>query len=271
MDSAEPRLACFELWGGNIQAEFPVELPGLRGWVQSVPLEPDSGGGDVHYMSVCSRGRLSRIALADVSGHGASANAVGENLREIFRRHTDNWDQAALMRELSVAFHQGSARVQFATAAVLGFYVETSELLFTNAGHPPPLWFRAGDRSWQLLEEHTPFARAIENLPLGLIPETSYSQTAVQLGPDDLLLLYTDGITEARDESGVELGPEGLLGMVRGLRTESAMDFGHALLEAVALFRGTAPRRDDQTIVVLQRRWPAPSADSEPSERRDET
>jgi sigma-B regulation protein RsbU (phosphoserine phosphatase) len=253
MQDAYSRLACFELWGGNCAAEFPVELPGLRGWVQSTPLEPGSGGGDVHYMSVCSRGRLSRIALADVSGHGASASGVAEGLRETFRRHTNNWDQSALMRELSVAFLKGSVRTQFATAAVLGFYVETSELLFTNAGHPPPLWFHAEDNSWDWMQDGTSYAREVEDLPLGLIPETSYSQTAVQIGPSDLLLLYTDGITESRNEAGIELGREGLLRIAHGLHVGSPMEFGRGLLLEVEAFRGSAPRRDDETLVVLQR------------------
>src|SRR5271169_2855646 len=161
MGNDNARLACFEQWGGNRKAEFPIELPGLTGWVHSVPLEPDAGGGDVHYMSVCSQGRVSRIALADVAGHGPSASGVAERLRETLRAHTNNWDQSALMRELSDAFREGSTRVQFATAAVLGFYVETSELLFTNAGHPPPLWYRAQDKKWELLQDSTPFARDI--------------------------------------------------------------------------------------------------------------
>lgn len=253
MSDADLRLACFELWGGNVQAEFPIELPGLRGWIQSSPLDSSSGGGDVHYISVCSRGRLSRIALADVSGHGASASGMAGGLREIFRRHTDNWDQSALMRELSAAFTKWSSRIQFATAAVLGFYVETNELLFTNAGHLPPLWFRARENAWDWLQDGTPYAREVQDLPLGLIPETSYSQTAVQLGPNDLLLLYTDGISELRNEAGLELGREGLMRMAGGLQAGSPMELGRGLIEATREFRGRAPRRDDETIVVLQR------------------
>jgi phosphoserine phosphatase RsbU/P len=252
-DNSNPRLACYERWGGNRKAEFPVDLPGLSGWVSSCPLNPDAGGGDVHYLSVCSHGRVSRIALADVAGHGPSANSLAENLRAKLSSHTDNWDQSALMRELSDAFHEGQTQGWFATAAVLGFYVETSELLFTNAGHPPALWYRAREGTWDYLQDCTQFAQSVQDLPLGIIPGTKYSQTAVRLGANDLLLLYTDGITETRNEAGGELGQNGLLDLARKTSPELPVEFGRALLAGVRDFRGPAPRRDDETIVVLKR------------------
>jgi sigma-B regulation protein RsbU (phosphoserine phosphatase) len=253
MGNSNSRLACFELWGGNRQADHPVELPGLVGWIHSAPLEPDAGGGDVHYISVCSHGMVSRIALADVAGHGPSASAVAERLRELLRSHTDNWDQSSLMLELSEAFREGMVRAQFATATVLGFYVQTSELLFTNAGHPPALWYHAKEKSWELLQESTPYAREIADLPLGLIAGTGYSQTGVQLAPNDLLVLYTDGITEARDEAGQEFGQHALLEMAGRAPAGSPVEFGEALVAGLQAFRGGAPRRDDETIMVLQR------------------
>ena len=192
----------FELWGGNRRVAEPVELPGLIGWIQSTPLEPATEGGDVHYVSVCAGGTISRIALADVAGHGDSVSAVAERLCDALQRHTGNWDQSALMRELNDAFLAGATGLQYATAVVLGFYRQTGELLFSNAGHLPPFWYRAAEQKWDVLEADTPHARVIEGLPLGVIPGTDYTQTAVKLGLNDLVVLYTDGCTEARDEAG---------------------------------------------------------------------
>ena len=252
-DDRISRLACFEQWGGNRKAEFPVELPGLTGWIHSIPLEPDAGGGDVHYFSVCSKGRISRIALADVSGHGPTANSVAEKLKLTLRAHTDSWDQSLLMRELSDAFHQDQVRGQFATATVLGFYLETGELLFTNAGHPPALWYREGDKTWDVLRESTRFAQDILDLPLGLIQGTNYSQTAVCLGQNDFLVLYTDGITETRNGAGRELGLDGLLELARHTPVGTPAEFGHAMVAGIEAYRGDSPRRDDETVVVLKR------------------
>ncbi|HXJ92798.1 MAG TPA: PP2C family protein-serine/threonine phosphatase [Terriglobia bacterium] len=253
MTEISSRLTCFELWGGNRSEDHAVELPGLAGWVYSQPLEPGAGGGDVHYLSVCSKGMVSRVALADVAGHGRSASFTAENLRHVLQRHTDNWDQSALMREVNEAFAGESVDGHFATAAVLGFYFETGELLFSNAGHLPVLWYHAGGRSWDLLEDGTPFAVDVEGLPLGLIPGTTYSQTAVRLGANDVLVLYTDGITEAMDVSGNELGQRGLLNLARGVEVDSPAQVSRALTAGAAAFRGNGPRRDDETLVVLQR------------------
>jgi len=268
MNEAVPRLACFELWGGNTRTNHAVELPGLVGWVHSDPLEldgatidgaagrlagePADGGGDVHYFSVCSQGRVSRIALADVAGHGGSASGVAKRLRGVLQRHTDNWDQSALMRELNDAFLAGSVDFQYATAAVLGFYVETGELLFSNAGHPPGLWYRAQADTWHLLQDSTPYAVEIAGLPLGIIPGTSYSQTAVRLGVGDLVILYTDGITEATDAVGNQLGSQGLVEIARSLPVGSPEETARALVAGVDAFRGPEPRQDDATVVVLR-------------------
>lgn len=250
------RLQCFELWGGNGKVAHPVEVPGLLGWVCSTPFGRAMGGGDVHYLSVCSKGMVSRIALADVAGHGEQASSVAGRLREVLQRHTDNWDQSALMREINDAFRQGVAGVRYATALVLGFYSQTGELLFSNAGHLPALWYHADDGHWDWLEDCTPRAKQVAGLPLGLISGTSYSQTAVELGAADLLMLYTDGITESRNESGDELGQDGLMELARGLPLSPLsrpVEVGPALLGALKVFRGSAPQRDDETLVVLQR------------------
>jgi sigma-B regulation protein RsbU (phosphoserine phosphatase) len=87
-----------------------------------------------------------------------------------------------------------------------------------------------------------------------LIPGTSYRQTEVQLDPGDLLLFYTDGISESYDESGAQLGLDRLLAIVRSLPVESAVSAGKELLEAVARFRGAVPPSDDETVVALQAR-----------------
>ena len=253
MNEANARLACFELWGGNRAADHAVELPGLEGWVYSAPLDPFSGGGDVHYFSVCSKGMVSRIALADVAGHGSRASVTANGLRRVLQAHTNNWDQSELMREVNEAFVRESTGSQYATAAVLGFYFETGELLFTNAGHPPSLWYHRREDSWELLQDTTPLAVEIEGLPLGLIRGTTYSQTGVRLGAGDVLVLYTDGISEMKDSSGSELGYAGLLELARTLAPKPPEAMSRELLSAVAGFRGEARRRDDETLIVLQR------------------
>jgi phosphoserine phosphatase RsbU/P len=247
------RLACQELRGGNHLAAYSVELPGLAGWVSCHPLRPSPRGGDLYYLSACSQGIIARVVLADVAGHGEVVSAAAIRLRDALRQHVEQWDQSTLIRQLNDTFLKSTEKVQYATAFLASFFSESGELLFTNAGHLPPLWYRTATREWSLLYDSTPLRKAIVDLPLGLIAGTSYSQTAVQLEPGDLLLLYTDGISESWDESGEQLGLERLLSIARNLPTESAAGSGKELLAAVARFRGAVPAADDETVVVLQR------------------
>jgi sigma-B regulation protein RsbU (phosphoserine phosphatase) len=248
------RMACLELRGGNRAAVHEMELPGLDAWVSCRPLLPATRGGDLYYLSVCSQGSISRITLADVSGHGESVSTLAECLREALREHADHWDQSALIRQLNDSFFRISTGGKFATAVLLGHYVDTGELLFTNAGHLPPLWYRSAAREWSFLQEESPCSKEIADLPLGIISGTAYSQAAVQLEPGDLVLLYTDGIIESCNEHGEPLGLDGLLEMSRGLGGESAFEAGAALVEGVARFRGSAAATDDETVVALYRR-----------------
>jgi serine phosphatase RsbU (regulator of sigma subunit) len=225
----------------------------LSAWISCRPLPPSTEGGDVHYLTVCGEGAISRVVLADVAGHGEIISAVAERLRDGLRKHVNTWDQSILLQELNDSFLAGAKGVQFATAFVLGHYVQSGEVLFTNAGHVPPLWYRAADRKWLIVSDSTPYAKEVADLPLGLIPGTPYTQTAIQLDPEDLLVLYTDGISESRDASDRELGCDQLVALASTVPVESPVETGEALFSGVETFRGGAPAADDETIIVLRR------------------
>ena len=80
------RMACLELRGGNHAEVYLAGLPGLEAWVSSRPLEPALRGGDLYYLSVCSQGSISRVTIADISGHGESASHVAVRLRTLCGR-----------------------------------------------------------------------------------------------------------------------------------------------------------------------------------------
>jgi serine phosphatase RsbU (regulator of sigma subunit) len=214
---------------------------------------PATRGGDLHYLSVCSQGFVSRITLADVAGHGELVSSIAERLRDVLRRHSDAWDQTDVVREMNESFLAGAEGLEYATAIVLGYYSGSGELLFTNAGHMPPLWYHAAEAKWTILLESTPYAKQVADLPLGLIPGTPYSQTAVQLSLGDVLVLYTDGVTDSTDHSGAHLDQDGLLALAQGIPVDSAAGAGRALIDVLDRFRGVVPPNDDETIVVLQR------------------
>ena len=250
-ESEKPHaLVCTEVWGGNRKVTRTVKLPSLVAWVASAPLNDGEGGGDLHYMSVCDYDLISRVALADVSGHGHEVSSVTQTLRNLMHKNINAWDQSDFMRGLNDAFRE-SGNNKYATAIVLSFHRVMGRLAFSNAGHLPPLWYHAGQKAWGWLEEGTE-AKKVSGLPVGLIPGTKYSQTVVTLKPSDLLVLYTDGITEAGNETGHELGREQLLEWAREAPVTSPKLLGEALLQRMELFRGKV-RNDDETLLVLQR------------------
>jgi serine phosphatase RsbU (regulator of sigma subunit) len=254
MDASEGQgLACMEVWGGNGRADRALELPGLRAWVYSEPYAGSDTGGDVYYLSACSRGQVARVCIADVAGHGAHASRMAEELRDLMRKHVNAWDQSEFARELNRAFQATVAPGRFATAALFGLYCMTGELVVTNGGHMPPLWYRAARREWELLGASAQGYTPEFDLPLGLIDGTSYIQTAVRMLPGDLLALYTDALSEAANPAGEMLGVPGLLKLAADLPVDSPMAAGQSLLQAVERYRGETPSADDQTLVVLQR------------------
>jgi len=246
------RLACLELRGGNHSATYAAELPGLSAWVSCNPLRPSQRGGDLYYLSACSRGSIARVVIADVAGHGERVSAAAARLQDALRQHIDLWDQSVLIRELNESFFTDDRRVKFATAFLGSFASESGDLLFTNAGHMLPLRYRAATQEWSYLQDFMPAPKEISDLPLGLIPGTEYHQTAVRLPPGDLLILYTDGVNEAENEAGVQLGLACLLAVARSLPVHSATAAGEALMAAVARFRGNAPAKDDATVLTLR-------------------
>ena len=254
------RLACLEIKGGNERVDYSLELPRLIALVSCRPMAPATRGGDLHYFSVCSQGSVSRIALADVAGHGEVVSDVANTLRDLLRKHADKWDQSDVVRELNDCFLSAGG-ADYATILLLSHYSGSGEILFTSAGHLPPIWYRAETKQWTFLTDSTLYGMEPANLPIGLIAGTPYSQTAIQFGPDDLLILYTDGVTESTDEAGRLLDTKGFLELVQGVPVASASDTGQRLLAGLEAFRGASPAADDETLVVLQRRQSADGPD----------
>lgn len=257
------RLDCAQTWAGNEGTASLVELPGLAAWVHSIPAAAEDAGGDVHYLSVCPSCLVSRVALADVSGHGRAVVALSSKLRTLMEKYLTALEATALMSELNDAVQTELDGVHYATMVAAGFHRRRGLLVLTNAGHPPPFWHRTARDEWAWLSEQSERYRpGITGTPLGLLPAASYSRIIVRPEPGDLIVLYSDGISEARNSSGEELGRDRLLEIARNLDATSAKRFGTGLTQAIRAFRDSATAEDDETIIVVERL----STDDRPSE-----
>jgi serine phosphatase RsbU (regulator of sigma subunit) len=248
------RLDCAETWAGNEGAASLVELPGLAAWVHSIPAGAEEAGGDVHYLSVCPSCLVSRVALADVSGHGRAVVALSGKLRALMEKYLTALEPTGLMRDLNEAVQRELDGVHYATMVSTGFHGRRGLLVVSNAGHPPPFWHRTRRDEWAWFRDDTDGHRpGVIGTPLGLLPDASYTRAIVKPEPGDLIVLYSDGVSEARDPSGEELGRDRLMEIARGLDSSNAERFGTQLAQAVRVFRGGVTPEDDETIIVLER------------------
>jgi serine phosphatase RsbU (regulator of sigma subunit) len=246
-----------EIWGGYRSMDNAISVPGIDAYVYSEPYKGDRDGGDIHYVSMCGQGNISRFVVADVSGHGITIGSVAETLRKLVRKHINTPDQSRLTRAINAEFTALSREGRFATAILATYFAPTDHLIVCNAGHPPPLWYRAATGSWDILTHELDDAilsedeQDLSNIPLGIIEPTCYLQFAVPLQRGDLIVLYTDSLTEAMSPDGKMLGSAGLRKLAAAQDATEPMAFARHLLDAVAAYRGNAPADDDVTLMVL--------------------
>ena len=246
-------LECMEIWAGNRAVHSAARVPGIDIWVYARPYGDEAEGGDIHYVSLCGGGKISRFAIADITGHGASAGRLATALRGLMRKYIGTVSQTDFVRRLNKEFVSFAQQGRFATALVATYFAPTDNLILCNAGHPRPLWYRAASKRWQFLDAGDPSTLdRIANIPLGIISPTDYDQFAVSLEPDDLVLLYTDSLPEWTDTLDRHLTEAGLLTTVEGLDAGRPESLVPTLLETIARERGTDRAADDMTLIVLR-------------------
>jgi len=252
--AAGRELSCAEVWGGNRAINAPIRLPGIRGWVYSLP-SVGGHGGDIHYVSLCSSGLMSRFCLADVAGHGETVARVSGDIHVLLRRYMNTADERCVLSELNRRL-EGSELEHMTTAAAVSYLPPLRLLSVSYAGHPPGWYYRSSQRRWQRLLAGDGPARKREpvNLPLAVDPHTSFSRRRLRIQPGDRLLLVTDGVLEApRRETGELFGEEGVAAVLADQRHNSVEELAAALVQALIEHTGDAElSHDDVTLLLLE-------------------
>ncbi len=242
-----------EVWGGSQLTARGVEFGGLDAWVYSKPYGGAQRGGDVYYASSCATGRISRLLLADVAGHGNAVAATAADLRTLMRRFVNRLDQIEFVRLLNQQFGALSREGAFATAVVTTFFAPARRMTVCNAGHPRPLLYRSALRQWDFLSQEGRAGHSKpSNLPLGMLDITEYEQFDVELETGDCLLSYTDALIESRDADGEMLGEDGLLRITRLLDQLEPQAFVEALLKEIGERYPENLSEDDVTVLVVR-------------------
>ena len=223
---------------------FPQEMPDIAGASVAGHCRPALGvGGDYYDVIHLEDGRLG-LAVGDVSGKGISAALLMASLRASLRGVTlDNpRDFAKLMHKVNRLVYEASASNRYATFFFAAWDPKTRRLECVNAGHNPPVLLRNGQVI--RLEAGGPV--------VGLLPFAPYTEQALTLEPGDLLLLYTDGISEAMTHDDEEWGEERMIEAARKVRNRTADEVLRAIFDDADKFTAGAPQHDDMTMLILK-------------------
>src|SRR5215831_16765423 len=188
---AEPyRVRCAEILGGILAINADIATRGLSASLFSTAPDGDRGG-DMYYVSVCKWDCLTRIAVADVRGHGGQASRISAWVYEAMQKRMNTTSGHKILSDLNgVVQDRGFDAIT--TAAVVGYHVNQQRLYFSYAGHPP-VYVQHARSAWQVLT--LPSASGPANLPLGILSKMNYDLEHVRMQPGDRICLYTDGIT----------------------------------------------------------------------------
>lgn len=248
-DQAERARVSHELAIGRRiqQSLLPRFLPEIKGWTFAADYEParEVGGDLFDVFHLRGRPDLICLLIADVTGKGVPAALLMADVRALLHAAADNADGPAdALGRVNGILVRERATPLFVTAALLVVDVASGRIAFASAGHEPPLVarFRGGiDR----LDVPGPI--------LGAFGDATFDQGTAELHRGDALLLYTDGLTEARDPGRRFYGEDRLLETLNSACGLAAEEIKRTLVDDVHHFRGAAEAHDDLTLLVVER------------------
>lgn len=234
---------------GEVQASFlPRDLPHVPGWQLAVSLRPSrETSGDFYDVELLPNGRLG-ILIGDVVDKGASAALFMALSWILIRTYATEYpaQPELVLNAVNRRILEDTAAHEFVTVFYGVLDPSTGELVYANGGHCPALLARTQEPGDVQTLCNT-------GTVLGIFPEVTWRQGAVQLAPGDVLVLYTDGITEARDTQDRLFEEDRLREALIANWGQPAETIRDAILRTVDEFVGDAPQSDDIALVVVVR------------------
>ncbi len=239
-------LARHELEAGRAvqRALMPERCPALEGWeVWSYTRPANDVGGDLVDCLEIAPGRVA-FALADVAGKALPAALLMAKVQSTLRAlATDVPSLSDLAGKTNAILCRDGLPNRFATLVYMEVRDGDGSVRLVNAGHMPPV--RIADGSYHELPHG--------DMALGMMPGSTYSEQQVELQPGELLVIYSDGVTEALNEGGEFYGDDRLRAVFAGLGGLTASEAGTRLLASVDAFIGPTRPYDDLSLIVLRR------------------
>lgn len=250
---------CNELWAGNEPVQRSVMFAGLEANIIARPSD-DQEGGDLCALFSCGE-EHARVVVADCVGHGYEASKVAKHVHALLHELRDLKNSARLLSALNDEFTFAGQRtggpLRLTTLVTAIFHRSTGEFSFAYAAHPRMLLWREVEGRWSEIGE------GLAGLPIGFVAGESYSEQSVRMAEGDIVLVFSDGITDVFDQNGEQLGAEGILRVAEQSMAELEQPvelerLTRKLVEKIQTYGGSAEFEDDFTLMALRRHEEGP-------------
>ncbi len=226
------------------KALMPESMPDVAGWDIWLYTRPANDvGGDLLDFLKLSEDKVC-ISVGDVAGKGLSAALLMAKLQATIRAIVPDYNSLIELGEkINKIFCRDSLPRLFASLIYLELNTQTGKMKILNAGHLPPI----------LIHNNNMEKLKIKSPALGLIPDAIYNEETINLLPQETLIIYSDGLTEARNEMGNFYSEKRLEQLLSEVSNLSSENLGGKILADISAFIGKAKTHDDLTIAIIKR------------------
>lgn len=225
---------------------LPKEVPDIDGYEFAATTIPAREvGGDYYDFMQLDNGWLG-FCIGDITGKGMPAAMLMANLQAALRSQVlAGSNCAGCLKNVNKLLYRSTESTKFATVFYGILDPFTNSVMYTNGGHDNPILLK---------KDQEPVMLEASGLLLGIMEDVVYGQSTIELNSGDLLMLYTDGVTESMNKKREEMGIETVLSVVKEHRYESASVIQDKLIRAIREHSMGVPQSDDITIMIIKKR-----------------
>ncbi|MBN1898116.1 MAG: GAF domain-containing protein [Spirochaetes bacterium] len=227
------------------QHVLPKEFPKIKGIdVSATSIPAREVGGDFYdYIDINNKSHA--FLIADVSGKSLPASMFMALSRSITRVQAHNLiSPARVLGDSNKYIYKDSESGMFVTMFYMVAYLNDNRVHFGSAGHNEQIFFDASEDEFKLLK--------VKGIPLGISPDSAYLEDNIQFRKGDIIILYTDGVTEALNRAGDEFGLDRLKDIIKTSKQLKAKGILNTILKEITLFTQGTPQFDDLTLLVIK-------------------
>ena len=241
------RKSCMEITGGRKSEDVQYQMPGLQMRIFSKQSEQGlEGGGEIHFVSSCASGRITRILIADICGSESIFKQFSCQIRDGLLKSINSIWQTKVIEEMEGQLREFANHGGFATASIATFFAPTRSFVMCNIGNPPPMIYRHQARSWEVVHGTRQEAPPDE-VPDGVFSKGEYRHIETKLEIGDHFLLYGNGFAQSTFPGGDVVGHTRLHSALQDA-THTSPD--SRVEHLVGLVRDANPESEDSTVIA---------------------